>query len=185
MKLIKIAKREKINPAQIKREYLEKIEAELENDCVVAYDIDNGLEIEEKYSYIPAALTDLSSRDLGNFLNAHVQQKMYYRTLLSRAKLRQTEAKRFFMEASGRRYAELSRGKLTETAKDRIIQEQDNVKPYYIEYEDWCNRCMMLESCIANMEDAIFLISREITRRVGDFNEEQRGYSVDNKRHRR
>ena len=37
---------------------------------------------------------------------------------------------------------------------------------------------MLLEMNIANIEDAIFMISREVSRRTGDFNNENRNYNV-------
>ena len=87
------------------------------------------------------------------------------------------EAKRAYLEVSAELYAEVNQ-KLSETAKERLICQDVKVKPKYEEYIDLKTRLNMLKLQIENVEDAIFLISREVTRRNGDFSDENRSHNV-------
>ena len=68
--------------------------------------------------------------------------------------------------------------KLSETAKEREVNSDPDVKPCYEEYMDYKNKVRLLNFNISSIEDIIFLISREVSRRTGDFNEESRNYNV-------
>ena len=82
------------------------------------------------------------------------------------------------MEASAEAYRELSNSKMSETAKERIINSSEEVQPFYYEYIDYKNKLKLVEYSINNIEDIIFMLSREVTRRTGDFAEENRNYNV-------
>ena len=45
-------------------------------------------------------------------------------------------------------------------------------------YVDMKKKYALIEISIANIEDIIFMLSREVTRRTGDFAEEQRAYNT-------
>ena len=178
MKTLKQNKKQKINPRELHKSYLDKIEDGLTSDGVVFFDNTDKLNINEDFLTLPPLITEVTSRELGEFLNAFTQQKMYLRTLLGRTELMLEEAKRSYITASETNYKALSNGKLSETAKERLINSDEKVKPLYYEYVDWLKRKDILEYNILNIEDALFMISREVTRRNADFDEENRNYNV-------
>lgn len=173
--------REKINPRAIRQSYLDRIEKPLQEQGAVLFD-ETRLNIEEDYLTLPPNITDLPSKELGEYLNAFTQQKMYLRTLLGRIDLYVEEARREYYEASEPVYARYSFEKLSETAKERLVNSDERVKPKYYNYIDYKKKYNILEISIANIEDAIFLLSREVTRRTADFNEENRAYNVEERR---
>ena len=169
--------KEKIDPKAIRQSYLDKIESSLEEKGVIFFD-ESNLNVLEDFLILPAELTEIPSKDLGEYLNAFTQQKVYLRTLLGRADLLVEEARRAYYEVSDPVYRKYSLEKMSETAKDRLVNANDSVKPMFHKYVDAKKKYNLLEISIANIEDIIFLLSREVTRRTGDFNEENRVYSV-------
>ena len=81
------------------------------------------------------------------------------------------------MEVSTRYYKELP-PKLAESAKERLVVQEPDVKPLYEEYIDLTKKLSIVKMQVENIEDAIFLLSREVTRRTGDFSDENRAYNV-------
>ena len=170
-------KSSKINPREIRKSYLDKMEDSLADKGVVFFD-DNNLNINTKYLELPSQITEIHSRELGEYLNAFTQQKVYLRTLLGRTELMVEKARRDYYEVSSIFYKKYSEGKMSETAKERLINTQPEVMPVYYEYMDYRKKQSLVEYSIANIEDIIFMISREVSRRNGDFSEESRAYNV-------
>lgn len=178
MKLARKAKkREKINPRKIQKSYLDKIEDELESSGVLFFD-DKVVDINDEYLHLPRDLTEVTSRDLGEYLNAFTQQRVYMRTLLGRVELQEEEARRNYFVMANEVYKSLANHKLSETAKDRIINSDEDILPLYEAYMDAKQRVKTVQYAIANADDVCFLISREVTRRNGDFDSENRASSV-------
>ncbi len=174
-------KTEKINPRSLHESYLEKIESSLENKGVVFFDPSTTLNITDEYLVLPGEITDVPSRELGEYLNAFTQQKVYLRTLLGRVELLVEEARRKYLEVSEPHYKKYSKDKMSETAKERIINSEAEVTPAYYELMDCKKKQTLIEYSITNIEDIIFMLSREVTRRTGDFSEENRAYNVGRK----
>lgn len=173
--------REKVNPRAIQREYMSRVEEDLEEKGVVFWEVDKNLNIQEDYLTLPAEITEIPSRELGEYLNAFTQHKMYLRTLHGRVDIEVEKSRREFVKASSKLYGALSNSKLSETAKDRMIEADETVAPFYEEYRTWKQRLSILSLNIANVEDAIFLLSREVSRRTSDFDDENRNYNVGKK----
>ena len=75
-------------------------------------------------------------------------------------------------------YRNLLNTKLSETSKEREVNTDPEVRPSYEKWCDYKNKVRLLSYNIASIEDIIFMISREVSRRTGDFNEENRNYNV-------
>lgn len=184
-KLVKVKakenSREKINPRNVHKSYLEKMESSLADKGVVFFDPDVNLNISEGYLELPAELTDVPSKELGEYLNAFTQQKVYLRTLLGRIESSVEEAKRAYFESSEKLYRRLTADKVSETAKERIVSTDPSIIPFYHEYVDCKRKQSLIEYSILNIEDIIFMLSREVTRRTGDFLDENRSYNVGRK----
>ena len=163
------------------KEYLSNIESDLENQGVVFWQPSVNLNIQEDYLVLPSEITEIPSRELGEYLNAFTQQKMYLRTLCGRVEIEVEKTRRAYVKSSEKLYASLSNGKMSETAKERIINADSEVEPFYYEFKEWSQKLNMLMQNIANIEDAIFLLSREVSRRTSDFDDENRNYNVGKK----
>ena len=75
-------------------------------------------------------------------------------------------------------YREYTQSRLSERAKDQLVQSEPEVQESYYELVDYINKSNTLKSVLENIEDAIFLISREISRRTGDMKDENRQHNV-------
>lgn len=190
MKLKKVDKPKKINPKKVleeKRSYTDSIQDELEqkgvNFFVPNANIkgDESLNIDEDYLKLPKHITDVDNKSLGEYLNAYTQQKMYMRTLVGWAECMLEEARREYHSASEQVYRELSKTKLSETAKEREVNSNEEILPYYETFMDCKKKLQLLNLNIYSIEDAIFMISREVSRRSGDFDNERRDYNVTRK----
>ena len=181
---VKSKAHKKINPMELlkeKRSYSDRIQQELEDKGVDFFkpSEDGGsLHIDKDYISLPKNITDTSAKDLGEYLNAFTQQKMYMRTLVGYAELFLEEARRKYTEVSEVRYRELLGSKLSETAKEREVNSDPSVQPYYEEYVDYKNKIKLLNFNILSIEEAIFMLSREVSRRTGDYENERRDYNV-------
>ena len=91
------------------------------------------------------------------------------------------EARRKYFEASSAVYQKVTALKMSETAKDRIINSDEDVRPFYNEYQDYRNKREIVAYTISNIEDIVFMLSREISRRGADFEEDTRNHNVGRK----
>lgn len=173
--------REKINPKEIRKSYLDKMEKELSEQGVLFFEPGVNLNIIDDYLILPSEITNVPSRELGEYLNAFTQQKAYLRTLLGRIETLVEQYRRRYYESSEELYKEFSQSKMSETAKDRLINSHEDVQPHYYQYLDYKRKQQVVEYSIQNVEDIAFMISREVTRRSGDFNEENRAHNVSRK----
>lgn len=184
---VKSKSQKKINPKEVLKErksYCDKVQKELEDQGVDFFrpSEDGGsLHINKDYLSLPKNITDISARELGEYLNAFTQQKMYMRTLVGYAELFAEEARRKYMEVSDIRYKEFLGSKLSETAKEREVNSDPNVLPCYEEYMDYRNKIKLLNFNIQSIEEAIFMLSREVSRRTSDYENEDRNYNVQRK----
>lgn len=177
-------KKKKINPKEVlnqKRNYCDTIQGELEEQGVDFFrpsESGGSLNIDKDYLSLPQNITEVSARDLGEYLNAFTQQKMYMRTLVGYSELFAEEARREYIAVSEARYKELLGSKLSETAKEREVNSDPKVKPSYEKYLDYKNKIKLLNFNILSIEEAIFMLSREVSRRTGDYENERRDYNV-------
>ena len=176
--------KKKVNPKEVlsnRRSYCDEIHEELQEkgvDFFTPSESGGSLNIDNSYLTLPRNITEVTPRDLGEYLNAFTQQKMYMRTLVGYAEMFMEEARRAYMYASEDLYRELSHSRLSETAKEREVNSDPVVKPLFQEYMDCKNKVKLLNLNILSIEEAIFLISREVSRRNSDFDNETRGYNV-------
>lgn len=176
--------KKKVSPKAVlnsRRSYCDDIHNELQEkgvDFFTPSDSGGTLNIDSYYLSLPRNITEVTARDLGEYLNAFTQQKMYMRTLVGYAEMFMEEARREYMYASEDLYRELSHTKMSETAKEREVNSDLEVKPLFEKYVDCKNKVRLLNLNIQSLEEAIFLISREVSRRSSDFSDENREYNV-------
>lgn len=175
-------KTNKINPKEIlkeKKSLAEQLSEPLEDKGVIFFvPVDNGgtLNIDIDNLSLPSDLTVVTSRDLGNYLNAFTQQKAYMRTVFSMQCASLEEAKRTYYEHYIEVYRELTEEnpKMSEKAKELYCNNHDSVYNSYMEYRNAKEQVDMVDMTIESLTEFIFLISREISRRGADWNDENR-----------
>ena len=175
-------KAKKINPSKLikeKQALMDRVTDELEEEGAIIFkpqELDGTLNIDTEYISIPHDLTEVHSRDLGNHLNALTQQKAYMRTLYNWQEMCLEEAKRQYYDVYVPIYMECMREnpKMSEKAKELICNNNELVKEKFLEYRDARHKVSMIANSISSFEEMIFLVSREISRRGQDFNEERR-----------
>ena len=187
MGIKKIKSSKKVNPKKILKESREKslvdnLTNDLEEKGVEFFkpqEIGGRLHIEKDYLTLPKDITEEPSRELGKYLNALTQQKMYMRTLIGWQEILVEQTKRIYYDKSHDLYSELSKEKkLSETAKERIINNTEGIKEVFIQYKDEKRKLGLLIYNLASIEDAIFTVSREISRRESDWDTDKRNYNV-------
>ena len=173
-------KPQKIDPKQMLLNT--KLQRELEKKGSVSFSPENGnLEIDAGYLRLPADITLLPTHEVGKHLNAFTQQKMYMRTLHLQMQCLTEDCRRGYDQA---RYAIASEfsGSKTVTEKDFMVNNDPRVLPSHERWLEAKMKVSMVKDTVDSITDAIFLISREISRRESDFNHERRehnvGYSV-------
>lgn len=171
----------KVNPREVlnsRRSYCDDIHEDLQKQGVDFFTPSGSLNIDNNYLSLPRNITDVPAKDLGEYLNAFTQQKMYMRTLMGYAEMFMEEARRDYVYASEDLFSELSHTKMSETAKEREVNSDPTVKPLFENFIDCKNKVKLLGLNIQSIEEAIFLISREVSRRSSDFDNENREYNV-------
>lgn len=176
--------KKKVSPKSVlnnRRSYCDDIHNELQEkgvDFFVPSESGGTLNIDGSYLSLPRNITEVTPKDLGEYLNAFTQQKMYMRTLVGYAEMFMEEARREYVYASEDLYRALSGTKMSETAKEREVNSDVAVKPLFEKFVDCKNKVKLLNLNIQSLEEAIFLISREVSRRNSDFGNENREYNV-------
>lgn len=179
--------KKKISPKKVLKErksLADRLTDELRDEGVVMLvptEMTGGtLNIDCDYLNIPSDLTDVISSDLGKHLNALTQQKAYMRTLSTWQSTYIEEARRVYYDKYFVVYEELTENhpKMSEKAKEIQCNNNDYVKDHFLNYRDLQYKLSMIDSTIASLEELIFLVSREISRRGADFNNETRNDNV-------
>lgn len=163
--------------------YVDYIENKVIKNGGIIFDPNNGnLHINSDFLELPMDISEVPSHELGNILNAFTQQKIYLRTVIMRMELMTENSKRKYFSTSESIFSALTSKRMSESAKERILATDKNIKPVYEEYLDNRYTLSYMQSILANIEDSIFLISREISRRSSDYTDENRLHNVQQQR---
>ena len=111
-----------------KGSYLEKMTGEAEQLDIKFFTRDNGLNIDNDYLSLPKDITSVPSRDLGRYMNAFTQQKVYMRTMENYAELVAEEARRNYVDVSAPYFSDMFGSKVSETAKEREVNSTVEVR---------------------------------------------------------
>jgi len=158
-------------------DFLSNIEEYFESKGIFLFDKDKKtLNINNQYLSLPSDITNVPPYELGEYLNALTQQKIYIRSLRTRFKVYKEQARRRYREAYDKKYKELTNCpiKYSEAAKEKLIEMDEEVRALDYECRDWDTKIEYLKDCMDSCDESIFLVSREITRRGIDFDNEKR-----------
>lgn len=169
-----LTKGSKVDP----RSLLEKLSSDIEKKGVAFFQPDVNLNIDAHYLTLPHDLTECIGVELGRYLNAFTQQRMYMRTMCGWQSVVLEEKRREYLIKSSAEYKKLSNQRLSETSKDKMINADPKVFPHYRDYVDEKEKLNLIETVLSSIEDGIFLISREISRRNHDWDTENRNENV-------
>lgn len=151
---------------------LDRLEDDLELDGIRLFEQPTA---DENYLALPADLTESESKDLGKYLNAFTQQKIWVKTLMGRVgiSIRGIQDKLDLQRA--KIYPELH-PKMSIREKELALVD---VEPKLVEELSYFElKLALLEDYVANIDTAIFNISREITRREKDFDQFNRNENI-------
>ena len=169
---------EKINPKQILLNH--KLQSELREKHIRVFDDANSshLNIDDKYLTLPYNISDTPIHILGEHMNALTQHKIYLRNVYAEVCCLEVECKWEYNQAKAFVLKDSMYGKMSVTEKELIIGVDPLVMPKYRRYVEIKAKINVLEQSIANVTDAIFMVSREISRRGADFTQERRDMNV-------
>lgn len=151
---------------------LDTLERELKQDGIVLFDNENIL---EDYLRLPADITEVPSKDLGRYFNTLTQQKVWVRTLLSRVCIMIRELEN---ELDDIRYSTYSELPIKMSVKEKELQLQGNAKEQLERLNILESKKLMLSNYLESLTDVLFIVSREVTRRESDWNEDKRDNSI-------
>lgn len=177
--------KKRINPKQLLEKHksrIESLDTELEDKGVIPFkpvDMGGNLNIDTEYLLLPKDITECTSKQLGQLLNAFTQQRIYMRTLIGWQNIALEISKREYYQISTPIYQELDRKQYpSEISRERYVNNHEEVKESYFNYRDEKRKSDLLELNLASIDDALFLISREISRRGTDIEKVYRNENV-------
>ena len=142
------------------------------------FDNDN---IDNDYLILPPHLDEEEPRNISRFLHAFTQQRIWTRTLLARVGILLREAEDSLDKEKARVFNSLP-VKLSVKEKELALFSDEDCVPMLERLKSIEAKKEMLELYMKNLEDAIFDISREISRRGYDMSSQTRVENVDSVR---
>lgn len=162
----------------IKKDVLDVIEEELEDDGITLFNNDN---VVENYLVLPKDITEEESQDLGRYFNAFTQQKMWTRTLIGRLSATVKDKQRSLDGLKAEVFSGLP-AKLSVKEKELKFQTDERGREVLDELFMLQEKLNMLSDYLENLVDGIFNISREISRRSSDWDDDKRADNISKKR---
>lgn len=157
---------------------LDVVEEELAELGVTPF---SNVNVEDEYLQLPADITEEPSRELGKYFNAFTQQKMWTRTIVGRLSTTVREMRRSLDEVKADVFSSHP-AKMSIKEKELLFQIDSRSREMLDDMFIYEEKLKMAGDYLANIEDAIILISREISRRTSDWNTEQRADNIGKKR---
>lgn len=131
-------------------------------------------DVDEEYSALPKYVTEVESKELGEYLNSFTQQKVWIRTVSGRVSLLLKETEHKLDIKKARIFSNLPQ-KMAMKEKELNLLLDPETETLVKQYDYLESKLRILEDIIYSLEESIFSISREISRRGKDFDEFNRG----------
>lgn len=132
----------------------------------------------DEFLRLPADITELTSRDLGKYFNTFTKQKMWTRTLLSLKIAENRDLNSSLDIIKAELFSELP---MKMSIKEKELNLYTYVSKSGLTAKNMLEKQKKLEgtldilnSYLENLNDGIFSISREISRRESDFKDDKR-----------
>lgn len=153
------------------------VEEELSAEGINLFTNEN---VVEDYLQLPADLTEETSRDLGRYFNAFTQQKMYVRTVIGRLSAIVREKDNAMNNLRAEVYSSMN-AKVSQKEKELHFQSDPRVQERLDELFTYKEKLLMASDYLDGLIDGITLISREISRRESDWNDDRRSDNIGKK----
>jgi hypothetical protein len=161
---------------------LDRIEDELKDEGIHLFD---NQDIEEKYLRLPADITRVTDKELGTYFSMFTAQKAWTRTLIGRMRILLREMGEELEDIKSNVYSGLP-AKMSVTEKELNLRTHakygTRAKELIQDLAFKSEKLGILNDYLESLVDVLFVISREITRRNGDNNTDNREHSIGNKR---
>ena len=157
----------------------EAVEKDLSrHEGIVLFGNDN---VVSEYLQLPADITEVDSRELGRYFSAFTQQKMYVRTVVGRLSAVVRERNGELNGIRSEVYSSLP-AKVSVKEKELLFSTDSRAIDFLNELFAYEEKLRMVVDYLDSLVDAITLISREISRREGDWNNNRREDNINSKR---
>lgn len=156
----------------------ERVEEELNSNGITLF---NNSTVDSDYLQLPAYLDEVQSNELGRYLHTFTQQKIWVRTLISRVSAMLREKEEELIPIKERVFSSQDK-KMSITEKELKLFVHPEAQAIMDDIQYLQEKQNMLSEYMENLVDGIFSISREISRREGDFRDSNRVENINNKR---
>lgn len=129
--------------------------------------------VDKEYLQLPQDLTVLPTAEISKYLNSIVQQRVYVRTVLGNARAVYREAKSDFDKTKLKVFALLP-PRMSVTEKELRVFENEEAEEARKFMEYALEKFDYLKDVLQSLEDLQFLLSRELSRRLKDFEDVNR-----------
>ena len=181
-------KTQKINPKEVaKKKLVDRLDTDPMMKDVSMLTPKHGLDIDEEFLSLPRDITEVHSKELGSLLYNFTQQKVYMRTLYTWQTMYSEDSKLEYDKAFGEIYVRINteNPKLSEKGKEILVNSQKSIATLLEEYREHYQKLLAIEQSINSLEEIIFSLSREVSRRSKDFDENSRVDNVGSKKYNR
>ena len=177
-RVVRKSKVERTAVVKEERNVSEIVEEELAEEGINLFTNEN---VVEDYLQLPADLTEETSQDLGRYFNAFTQQKMYVRTVIGRLSAIVREKDTAMNNLRAEVYSSMN-AKVSQKEKELQFQSDPRVQERLDELFNYKEKLFMATDYLEGLIDGITLISREISRRESDWNDDRRSDNISKKR---
>lgn len=161
-----------------KKGLLERVETSLKKEGVTLFENDGIL---EDYLRLPADLTVLEGSELGKYFTVFTKQKMYVRTMLARTNALVREVKEELDVLKEEVFSSLP-AKMSVAEKNLNLRKHPKALELLDKLAFYEEKLNMLSMYLESLSEGIFAISREISRRESDWDEEKRENNISKKK---
>lgn len=130
------------------------------------------------YLQLPAEITNISDQDLGEYLNAFTQQKNWILTLLASVEVELIDVQAAYDDAYSFEYENCPYNNVSD--KKVYASTRKKVRFWKRRLDKTNATLIMADKNLQTVDNVIFLLSREVTRRTGLRENENRNYNVNN-----
>lgn len=167
-----------VDDMDVEKSLLDIIEGDLEDNGIVQF---SNKTVDRDFLSLPAYLDEESAQNIGRYLHTFTQQRVWTRTLLARVWVMLIEAKEELDKQKALVYAPLP-VKMSVTEKELSLYTNSDACKAMEKVKEISAKYSMLDSYMKNLEDIIFDVSREISRRGMDSSGFNRAENMDVKK---
>lgn len=160
---------------------LDRLDKYAEENEVIAFNNDN---MDKEYLILPVYLDEVQSKELSRYFHTFTKQRIWVRTLLSRVGALLREKNIALNKLKDEEFSKWPQ-RMSITEKELKLYNNPETSKILDDLTETQEKYNMLRDYMDNLEDAIFNVSREITRRGADFESNRREDNINNIRRKK